>query len=220
MNYFVGVAKPAFAADAYAIRGYPTIMLVDPDGKIESVSARGMVNDDKQIAPLAAKAGPRKLDRAVDKAVAKAGAAFDGQEYGKAFSEAEKVIADAKASETAKADANYVKEMVGKVEATAKSRVERAETDKEYFELQKLVDGYKKTFKGHSFESTLKEKDKLIKSKEVQKEIKALTAFEDLKKRYNDAKGPAQDAVKTEIQAFIKKNAGTKAAEKATALIG
>lgn len=220
ITYPVGaVSKEAFGE--YGIRAYPTVMLVDPDGKIESTSARGL--GEAQVTELVKKVLPRKIDRELHKSVQKAGKNFDAGEYGKAWEEAGKVLTKEGVEEAEKADATYVQELVQKHADRTKKRAEAMESGKEYRELLEFLDTSAKTFKGMPVSDEFEKKNKeLKKDKDVQKEIKAANELdklkEEAKKAGDDEKKKA--ALAKKVAAFIKKHEGTKAAGDAAALVG
>lgn len=198
--------------------------LIGPDGKFVQVGVRALP-DDAAIEKMVADLAPRKVGREVAKEVDKAAKAFDAAQYGTAHKEAQKIVdaaaADAsKYAEKAVEDAKFVLSLVEKQVGATTNAITRMESEKDYLTMQNSMAEWKKQFKGHAFEETLKEKEKVLKTKEAKKEIKAMEGFIKLRESWNKADAKGKEGMKASVEKFIKDNDETKAAEHARKMIG
>lgn len=222
MNYFVGICPDKTMGQDYDIKFLPTSYLLGPDGKVIQQNPNGAIPD-SEIEKLVATLAPRKVGKAVAKDAKKAAEAFDKGEFGSALKETQKILDEANAAkydDGAKEDAKFIVSLVERWETVTTSNIERWVSEREFLDMQRAMPDLRKRFKGLPFDETLKEKEKLLKGKEAKAEIKAMTTYEALAKEYNGASGKSKDVAKLKVEAFIKANDESKAAEKARKLIG
>jgi len=221
INYCVAICGSSTTDSDYAIKAWPTAYLVGMDGKIAKTSAGSFA--DSEIEAMISQVVPKKVGREVEKDVKKAAELFDKGEIGACHKEVGKFVDPANAekySTKSIEDAKFIADLIEKTVAATVKGIERLEDDKDYLAIQTNMPGWLKRFKGHPLEETLKEKEKVLKTKEVKKEIAAQTAFEKHKVAYSKADEKGKAAMKPAIEKFIKDNEGTRAAEKAKEMIG
>jgi hypothetical protein len=220
INYYIGVT-PRNSIQPYGIRGWPTCYLIGPDGNIVS---KTRTFTEAQIEEMVSTLAPTKVDREVARELRRASASFDKGEYGPALREAEKFLGEdaaEKFEEDVRTDAAYIKSLVERqVEANTK-RLNDAVEAKEWLEVQKMLPTIKKNFKGLPLEDRVKEVETTLRSREVRADIALLTQVDRFATEWNaSASNERQRAtIKARIEAFIKANEGTKAAEKAANII-
>lgn len=183
--------------------------------------------------------GLGKLD--VDPRVAGAATAFAGKQYDKARTDAGKLLERAGVTadqvneageddksiktgegDTAKEveltpalrDAAFIVRRVTETYAGLKSKAEDLEKSKDYLDSQRIWTEVTQQFGKRSEEGTFADEKlkEYRKDKEIQKEIKAQAELATLMTRLANARAELR---KTELEAFAKKNDGTRAAEKA-----
>ncbi len=219
INYLVGVANGS-VAKSYGVTGIPAGFLIGPDGKyIREARSVG----DSEIETMVSKLAPKTVGREVAREVRKAAGNYDKGDFAGALKDVEKFFEEGAAekySEEVRKDAEFIKGLVEKQVEANTARLNEAVSAKEWLEVQAMVPDLKKSFKGMPILDRVKEVETELKSKEVRAEISALTQFEKLAEEYRRASNDrAKEAMKAKITAFIKANEGTKAAEKAAALI-
>jgi len=158
---------------------------------------------------------PRQLDKALSSAVT----AYESRKFSKAAELAAKVRDDEKAEPAARADAEYLINLVDGRFNELKAKAEKLKGEREYDALFALVDEAESAFKGMSgageFFAAF---DELKKDKAVKEELKALEKLAKLEEKLKGARNDSErDSARKALKDFAEKNPGTRAAEKAEA---
>lgn len=212
VTYRVGVDEGGDVWGAYQGSGVPRSWLIDPDGIIVWKGHPGNLDESMLQEPLR-KAQEAKL-RDVVPALASAKVDIEKKKLGDAWGKAQKVLANDKAPEADRADAQYLVEEVKKRAEAALAAAEQLASSRQYPKaIQKLKD-VAAQLKGTEWEKAATEKRKALEADpEAKRELEAqavldkLIAQEKALKKDKDRK-----KFMSNYLSFVKKYAGTQAA--------
>jgi hypothetical protein len=209
--------------EAYGVQGYPQTVLIDPDGKVAWVGRPDGLSDGLVKKALKGAKKPKgeflsvRIDGDEEARTAKARAlALDGDLSG-ASKEIDAVLADAKSTDEQKQSATAIREEIDarlKLLATqAEGFVKTRDVDKAVFVLEAVKKALPSSEHGTAATKRLAE---IAADEKLMKEVEAGKALERLKDQIRPLK---KDKAKPKIEEFVKKHAGTRAAERASTLL-
>ena len=186
---------------------------------LQRVADGKTVSDDE--AAKFAKAVSTALGRELVDELDKAADEYKEGKLGKAREEAIEVRDGEDASEQAKADAEYVVKLVESRFAALKGKADSLKNEREYLKLFELLDAADDEFDDWAeAEEWIEEQQKLKKDKDVKSEVKALEKLAKLEEELAEARNDREkEAVLEQIAKLAEKEEGTKAAEKAKAIV-
>ena len=214
----------------YKVRGIAAKMLeaIEAGGVELSADARAILKqvvDGREVSSDdAAKfrdAVSNKITRELHKSLSSAVSAYEDGKFGKAAKSAAKVRDDEGEDEQAVEDAKY---LIGLIDARfegLKASAAKLKDQREYLQLFDTLKEAEDAFKDYpSADGFFEEYDKLAKDKEVKAEVKALEKFAKLEEEWREAKTDREkESARKQLESFKEKNEGTRAAEKAAALL-
>lgn len=159
---------------------------------------------------------PGLTQHVVAKQVEKAAVFFASREYGKAITEADKLIEST--DEAIKADAKLVKSRSELFAAALRGRIDKAKEEKRYQKALDLLERMSKEFRLHEIGTNADAEAKAMRAdKSLKPELKA---WENLAKVLESNKKKDRTMRANSLRAFAKANPGMKAAEDAEAMAG
>ncbi len=220
----VRVASGSSTNQAYSVTGYPSAVLIDPEGKIAWTGHPSSLTKGKvEAAVKGAKAGDAgdfmalSFDREFDRKLSSAVKAATSGKLGKALSASRSAASNPKISDAQREDAAY---LAGEIEAHVQLLRDQADVflaNREVLTGIMVLGTLSKELKGTDVGDALAERlDEISKDEAITREVDAAEAFE--KARALAARRGAKKAVK-KYEAIVKKYPGTKAAERAAMIL-
>jgi hypothetical protein len=162
-----------------------------------------------------------RISRTLVKSLASAVRLYESRKLGAAHKAASRLRESAGATEEEKADATYLMELVAERYRAAQARAARLQESREYVALFDLLTTMRKEYAGLTgLEEWATPIANSAQDKTVRAEIKALEAYAKLEAKLAKADDDkSRAAAKKKLVAFIERNEGTRAAEKAAALL-
>ncbi|MEK7865269.1 MAG: redoxin domain-containing protein [Planctomycetota bacterium] len=219
ITYRIGVDDKREAAQAYSGNSIPRSWLVDTEGTVVWNGHPASLTE-SMIEEQLKNVLDTKL-RDVVPALAPAKADFEKKKFGDAWGKAQKVLANEKAPEADKADAQYVADEVTKRAETALAVVEQKVSTRQFPKAIQKLKEIALLFKGTEWEKAASGKRKTIEADpDAKKELEAQGLLEKLLAQEKGIK-KAKDKKKflSNYLTFVKKYEGTQAAAQAQARI-
>ena len=162
-----------------------------------------------------------RISRSLVTSLSAAVKAYESRRLGTAHAAATKLLNNTRATDEEKTDARYLVELVSGRFSAAQERAKRLEASREYVALFDLVAEIRKEFAGLTgLEEWAKPIADSARDKTIRAEIKALETYAKLEAKLAKADSEKSRAsARRKLEKFIEKNAGTRAAEKAAALL-
>ncbi len=211
-TYRVGVDDGGEVGGIYAGSGVPRSWLVDPEGKVVWKGHPGSLQE-SQIEEQLKKVQDTKL-RDVVPALAAAKGDVEKKKLGDAWAKAQKVLANEKAPEADKADAQYIADVVKKRAESALASAEQLASSRQFPKAIQKLKEIAAQFKGTEWEKAANEKRKAVEADpDAKKEIEAQAVLDKL---LAQEKALKKDKEKKKFMSnylnFVKKYEGTQAA--------
>ena len=204
-----GVVK-AEIASLYQTRGIPHGWVLDAEGKCIWEGHPGNLND-KQIEEWIKDLAPGKITKEVSKQLKGAVEAYNKGQFGKAYDEAGKYLADEDAA--VKADAEYVNGVVEKRKAFGEAKAKKFRDAGDLTKLVPVLEEEGKAWEGSEYGKACADEAKTVKaSKEFKDCAKAQEALDKLKPKVKDMK---EDKAKKALEKIAKDYPNTPAGKEA-----